>query len=258
MKTLENYFAEYVNGKSAREIADEMNISESYFRSLLSLNDVTKYKSRLLRKSWSKSELEYLKENYNKIHINNLCKILNRPEISIRIKANKLNIYKTKRIFNKRSEYMKGVLQNKYLLKHSEKIDKYLEIYKNHKNYITLSEELNVTQESLRSLRKKANLPNILPVIDINEYFKCVNKYKNIKDIASHFDISVIQMNKFIHDNNLQPPTIIKKYGLKWTTTQINKLKTLYTDHTAKECAVMLGRSFESIKSKLKELKIKK
>jgi hypothetical protein len=110
----------------------------------------------------------------------------------------------------------------------------------------------------LRKVRKKLNLPNILPLIDINEYFKKINKYKNIKCISKHFNISVIQMNKFIYDNNLQQPKIIKNHGNKWTTTQINRLKLYYKDNTIKECAVLLDRTFESVKSKLKQLQITK
>ena len=241
-KKIEKLFEDYKDGKSVRDICNEINITEANFRNLLSKNNITRGFAKKTLKVWTAKELEYLINNYKTLHISDICKHLNRPEISIRTKANKLNLYK-ETYTRKANPFLQSIRLEDYIENNKHLSDKYLEIYKSHKYYSTLRKVLSISIHKLIKLREVYKLP---PVSTTD---KLIHKpYKHGKN--KHGKNKHGKKWTITHGKN--------KHGKKWTTTQINKLKTLYTDHTAKECAVMLGRSFESIKSKLKELKIKK
>jgi len=151
---------------------------------------------RKTRTAWSLDDENYLKENYGKKSINDIMLDLNRPQISIRTKANMLNLY-----------ISRGELKTKIVL----------ENYKN-----------------------------------------LCNTHKTNEEIAETLGVGISFLYKIKKDHKIKVNPVKSRYGTRWTKYEINKLKVLYTSNTTKECAIILNRTFESVKTKLKQHKIRK
>lgn len=252
---LNNAVQLYLSRKqTVSKISKSLNVSEQWFRTYLYTNN-HRLSKKNKRREWTKSEIEYLKANYDNFHITVLCKHFKRPEISIRTKTNSLDLYKTK---NHRlvTENMKELSRYNYLNKHKKHIELYLNNYKSCSTFNDMSKILNIHNSSIRQLIIRANLPNI-QLININEYLNIYKNYNDIKTLSKKLNVSVISLNRFIAKNNLPKPLCNKK-NKKWTTYEINKLRKLYKTHTIKECAILLKRTFEGVKSKIKAEKINK
>lgn len=251
--TLNNYIEEYNNGRDVSDICKEIGISTARFYTIV--GSKTKKKNRTM---WTKDDINYLKYNYNKLHITDLMNNLDRPEISIRVKAKELGIKSTKYI-HKKTEIMTQISDEKYYEKHKDIINKYLKIYKDFNNKNELCDTLNITEYFLNTIIKRFNLPKPNYYgFTIDDYLEVYKDFKSVKAIADHFGIHSVKMNQFVYENNLPKVDIISNHNKKWTTYEKNKLKRLYKKHTIKECANILDRSFESVKSKIKNLKINK
>ena len=251
--TLNNYIEEYNNGRDVSDICKEIGISTARFYTIV--GSKTNKKDRTM---WTKEDINYLKDNYNKLHITDLMTNLDRPEISIRVKAKELGIKSTNRI-DKKTEIMKQISDEKYYEKYKNVINKYLKIYKDFHNRSELCDTLNITIAILEKLINRFNLPKPNYYgFTIDEYLEVYKNFKSVKDIADFFNVHSIKMNQFVYKHNLPKVGIISNHNKKWSTYEKNKLKRLYKKHTIKECANILGRSFESVKSKIKDLKISK
>lgn len=156
---------------------------------------------RKTRTAWSQDDKRYLMENYGKKSIKTLMSVLNRPEISIRTKANMLNLYSEKNINEKTIIKIKKILIN------------YRELCYKYKTNIEIAAVLGVGVDFLYRIKKTYKI--------------------NINPIKS-------------------------KFRARWTRYEINKLKALYMSHTTRECAFNLNRTFEAVKTKLKQHKIRK
>lgn len=251
--TLNNYIDEYNNGRDVSDICKELGISTGRFYTIV--GSKTNKKNRTM---WTKEDINYLLNNYNKLHITDLMSDLDRPEISIRVKAKELGIKSTKYI-HKKTEIMTQISDEKYYEKYKNVINKYLKIYKDFHNRNELCDTLNISEYTLQRIIKQFNLPkpNYYGFTK-EDYLKVYKDFKSVKAIADYFGIHSVKMNQFVYEHNLPKVGIISNHNKKWSTYEKNKLKRLYKKYTIKECANILGRTFDSVKSKIKDLKIKK
>lgn len=91
---LDNMINDYKSLMPIRELTLKYGVTDGYVRALMNINGITRHNvTRIKRRLWEKQDIDYLKNNYGKLHMGEIISHLNRPEISIRVKANMLKLY---------------------------------------------------------------------------------------------------------------------------------------------------------------------
>lgn len=257
MKCIQPYIDRYNSGESVSKICNELKITETYFYSFI--DKVRLYKiARKPRINWTKSEIDFLKENYNSLHLTELSKSLNRPEVSIRTKANLIGLSKKYKA-NVSSEFLKILNKEKYTNQNKIIIDKYLKLHKKYRSYEKLSKKLKISSNKLKCLIKKLDLPDLnLIKFSNTEYLKVYDNFKSYKDCAEHFNITENYLIELIKEYDLPKINVVLNHKKPWSKREENYLIQLYQDYTIKELIHIFNRTYYAIQNKIKELNIKK
>lgn len=139
-----------------RALTAKYGITEGYLRVLMNVNNITRHNvTRIKRRVWKKEDTDYLRNNYGKIGMNLIIEHLDRPEISIRVKANMLNLY----CDGKRMECNISVIRENY---RNNIIDIYNKISFDCKTLVEaaskISETIKISPEILGNILKRSNI----------------------------------------------------------------------------------------------------
>ena len=147
-----------------------------------------------------------------------------------------------------------------------------IEYLKANYNNVGIEELVEKLERPLRSIRIKARTLNAVNTAEraMNKHRKIADAYlelrgtNNVSECATQLRVSMCQLYKILNKFNIDYKKPSKKnmsgslYGTIWSKSEIQKLKVLYKNTKIKDCAFILGRTFNAVSSKIKELQIQK
>ena len=148
------------------------------------------------RKSWSKDEIIFLKKNYSNMFNSDLCKILNRTEQSIYVKANKLGLNKSKshksKCISKRNKMVGRDLDKDTLSSIAKKYKTKSEFQKNDPSAYSTSRQRGILDGICSHMISKSfSIPQLILKDIISKLYKTYNVIYNDKKTLKPYEIDV-------------------------------------------------------------------
>lgn len=187
---------------------------------------------------------EILQKYQNGEHITKICNDHNITESKIRLLAHKYNIKRNSTEFlqrkpNKRFNNVEiDILKN---IASSHTIDELGLIF--NRPYVTIQKRLKALKLKTKLLFNKDNNEKIV--------LELFNKGYSWKEISEISEIKYSTIYRIKVKYNL----IYIKKNKRWNTSEIYKLKRLYKTYSIVDCAKILKRTYESVKSKIRDLR---
>jgi hypothetical protein len=155
------------------------------------------------RKSWSEDEIIFLKKNYSDMFNSELCKILNRTEQSIYVKANKLGLNKSKshksKCISKRNKMVGRDLNTDTLSSIAKKYKTKSEFQKNDPAAYSTSIRKGILNEICSHMVSKSfSIPQLILKDIVSKLYKTDNVIYNDKKTLKPYEIDV-----YLPDYNL-------------------------------------------------------
>lgn len=148
------------------------------------------------RKLWTKREIDYLKSNYSNMFNFELSKILNRSEISIYVKANKLGLKKTtehkSKCISKRNKMVGRDLTNDLLFKIAQKYKSKTELQKKDPSvYSSLKRKGLLNDACSHMIDKSFSIPQIILFDILSKIYENTDISYNDRTILKPYEVDI-------------------------------------------------------------------
>jgi hypothetical protein len=155
------------------------------------------------RKSWSEDEINYLTKNYSDMFNSELCEILNRTELSIYVKANKLGLHKSNshksKCISKRNKMVGRDLNKETLLLIAKKYKTKSEFQKSDPSAYSSSRRKGILNKICSHMISKSfSIPQLILKDIVSKLYNTNNIIYNDRETLKPYEIDV-----YLPDYNL-------------------------------------------------------
>jgi len=148
------------------------------------------------RKIWSEDEINYLVKNYSNIFNSELCEILNRTELSIYVKANKLGLHKSNshksKCISKRNKMVGRDLTKELLTSLAKNYKSKSEFQKKDPSAYSTSRRMGILDEICSHMISKSfSIPEIILKDIISKLYVTENIIHNDRNILKPYELDI-------------------------------------------------------------------